>query len=41
MIHISHLEGEEVFGLAKLCANCPHEANGDSHGPNNMNFSRL
>jgi hypothetical protein len=39
MIHISHLEGEKVFGLAKHCANCPHGASGDSHRPNNVNFS--
>jgi hypothetical protein len=39
MIHISHLEGEKVFGLAKHCINCPHGANGDSHRPNNVNFS--
>ncbi len=39
MIHISHLEGEKVFGLAKHCVNYPHGANGDSHRPNNVNFS--
>jgi hypothetical protein len=41
MIQISHLKGEEVFGLAKHCVECPHGANGDSHRPNNVNFSRL
>jgi len=41
MIHISHLEGEKVFGLAKHCFNCLHGANGDSHRLNNVNFSHL
>jgi hypothetical protein len=41
MIHISHLKGEKVFGLAKHYVNCLHGANGDSHKPNNVNFSHL
>jgi hypothetical protein len=40
MIQILHLEGEEVFGLAKRCINCPHGTNGDPHRPNNVNFFR-
>jgi hypothetical protein len=41
MIHILHLEGEEVFGLARCYVDCPHGANGDSHRPNNVNLSHL
>jgi hypothetical protein len=39
MIHISHLEGEEVFGLAKFNADCFLGVDDKSHKPNYVNFS--
>jgi hypothetical protein len=37
--HLSHLEGKDIFGYAKQLANCPPNANKDSHHPNHVNFS--
>jgi hypothetical protein len=39
MIHISHLEGEEVFGFAKHSVDCFLGVDDKSHRPNYVNFS--
>jgi hypothetical protein len=39
MIHIFHLEGEEVFGFAKRSVNCSLGVDDKSHRPNYVNFS--
>ncbi len=38
--HLSHLEGEEVFGSSKRSTNCPPNIDNDSQCPNHVNFSR-
>jgi hypothetical protein len=37
----THLEGEEVFGVAKCPTNFPFGVESDSHGLDHVNFSHL
>jgi hypothetical protein len=37
--HVSHLEGEEVFGSTKRPVDCPPGPNNDLHRLDHVNFS--